>query len=287
MPARKPSPIGAHVPVGSGLARTALPYARAIGAEALQVFTSNPRGWAPAPGNRAQDAAFRAGCADAGLTVFVHAPYLVNLASPTAATLAKSVAAVEHALRRGAAIGAAGVVVHAGSAVTETRSHAALRQLREHLLPILDALPATAPRVLIEPSAGGGAPLAARITDLPAYLAALDNHPRLGICLDTCHLHAAGHDLAQPGGIRTLLNELIRAVGRGRLGLVHANDSKDPVGSSRDRHERVGAGEIGVAPFAELFRHPATRGVPVIVETPGGRAEHAEDLALLRSLRSR
>ena len=287
MPARIPTPIGAHVPVGSGLARTALPYARAIGAEAIQVFTSNPRGWAPAPGNRAQDAAFRAGCAEAGIAVFVHAPYLVNLASPTAATLAKSVDAVEHAVRRGTAIGAVGVVVHAGSAVTEARRAAALSQLREHLLPLLDALPATAPRILIEPSAGGGAPLAARITDLPAYLAALEDHPRLGLCLDTCHLHAAGHDLAQPGGVRTLLNALVRAVGRGRLGLVHANDSKDPAGSSRDRHERVGAGTIGLTPFAELFRHPATRGIPVVVETPGTRSEHAEDLAVLRALRNR
>jgi deoxyribonuclease-4 len=287
MPARIPTPIGAHVPVGSGLARTALPYARAIGAEAIQVFTSNPRGWAPAPGNRAQDAAFRAGCAEAGIAVFVHAPYLVNLASPTAATLAKSVDAVEHAVRRGTAIGAVGVVVHAGSAVTEARRAAALIQLREHLLPLLDALPATAPRILIEPSAGGGAPLAARITDLPAYLAALEDHPRLGLCLDTCHLHAAGHDLAQPGGVRTLLNALVRAVGRGRLGLVHANDSKDPAGSSRDRHERVGAGTIGLTPFAELFRHPATRGIPVVVETPGTRSEHAEDLAVLRALRNR
>jgi len=285
MPARKPSKLGVHVPVGPGLARGAVPYARAIGAEALQVFSSNPRGWAPAPGDRAQDAAFRAGCAQAGLTVFVHAPYLVNFASPTPITAQRSVAAVEHALRRGAAIGAVGVVVHAGSAGTGAHRDTALRQLRELLLPLLDAIPDGAPRILVEPTAGGGEPLAARIADLAPYLAALDNHPRLGICLDTCHLHAAGHDLSQPGGVRTALNALLRAVGRGRLGLVHVNDSKDPAGSGRDRHERVGTGTIGLAPFAELFRHPATGGVPLILETPGARAEHRADLALLRSLR--
>ena len=160
MPARKPSKLGVHVPVGTGLARGAVPYARAIGAEALQVFSSNPRGWAPAPGDRAQDAAFRAGCAQAGLTVFVHAPYLVNFASPTPITAQRSVAAVEHALRRGAAIGAVGVVVHAGSAGTGAHRDTALRQLRELLLPLLDAIPDGAPRILVEPTAGGGEPLA-------------------------------------------------------------------------------------------------------------------------------
>ncbi|MEO6203904.1 MAG: TIM barrel protein, partial [Mycobacteriales bacterium] len=116
MPPRKPSPVGAHVPVSGGLAR-GLAYAADVRAQAVQVFVSNPRGWAPSAGDPKQDEQFRGRCQDAGIPVFVHAPYLINFGSPTEATLRKSVDAMAHALERGAAIGAAGVVVHAGSAV--------------------------------------------------------------------------------------------------------------------------------------------------------------------------
>jgi deoxyribonuclease-4 len=177
------------------------------------------------------------------------------------------------------------VVVHGGSAVAGAHREEALTQLREHLLPLLDALPADGPRLLIEPTAGGGQALAATVQDLEAYFGHLDAHEMLGVCLDTCHAFAAGHDLAAPGGMKKTLDALVRAVGRGRLGLVHANDSKDPLGSRRDRHEAIGHGQIGKDPFAELFRHPATRNVPVIVETPGDATAHRRDIELLCSLR--
>ena len=284
MPPRKPSAVGSHVPVGKGLVK-GLAYAQEIGAGAVQVFVSNPRGWAPSPGNPAHDEAFREQCERAGIPVFVHAPYLVNFGSPTEATLNRSVAAVAHALGRAAAIGARGVVVHAGSAVAGAHRDDALGQLRSHLMPLLDAMPDDGPRLLVEPTAGGGQALAATVQDLGPWFAQLDAHPMLGVCLDTCHAFAAGHDLAAPGGTKKVLDALVRTVGRGRLALVHANDSKDPLGSGRDRHEQIGAGHIGKDPFAELFRHPATRGVPVIVETPGDAATHRQDIELLCSLR--
>lgn len=285
MPPRKPSPVGVHVPVAGGLANGGLAYARDVGAEAVQVFLSNPRGWAASPGNPYQDDEFRAGCASAKIPTFVHAAYLVNLGSPTEATLENSVRSLRHALVRGCAIGARGVVVHAGSAVTPSGRPTAMAQLREHLLPLLDEIPDDGPDLLIEPTAGAGQSLAATVEDLGPYLAALDDHPRVGVCLDTCHAFAAGHDLAVPGGVRATLNALVRTIGRGRLKLVHANDSKDPLGSNRDNHERIGNGHIGAEPFAELFRHPATRGVPVVLETPGKAPEHRDDLTLLRKLR--
>ncbi|MGH8891603.1 MAG: deoxyribonuclease IV [Acidothermaceae bacterium] len=285
MPPRKPSPVGVHVPVAGGLANGALTYARDVGAEAVQVFLSNPRGWTLSSGDPKQDDEFRSGCASAKIPTFVHAAYLVNLGSPTETTLENSVRSLRHALARGCAIGARGVVVHAGSAVTPSSKPAAMAQLREHLLPLLDGIPEGGPDLLIEPTAGAGQSLAATVEDLGPYLAALDNHPRVGVCLDTCHAFAAGHDLAAPGGVRTTLNALVRTIGRGRLKLVHANDSKDPRGSNRDNHERIGNGQIGSEPFAELFRHPATRGVPVVLETPGKAPEHRDDLSLLRKLR--
>lgn len=287
MPPRTPSPIGTHVPSGGGLVRAVLPYVRDVGAEALQVFVSNPRAWARSPGDPGTDETFRAACVSARLPVFVHAPYLINFGSPSAVTLSRSVEAVRHSISRGARLGARGVVVHAGSAVEGTRREDALDSVREHLLPILDGLADTDPDVLVEPMAGGGASLASRVADIEPYLARLDDHPRLRVCLDTCHLIAAGHDLAAPGGMRSMLSELVRTIGRGRLALVHANDSKDPVGSGRDRHQSVGAGTIGAESFAELFRHPATRGVPVVVETPGDADGHRRDIALLKELRGR
>ena len=284
MPPRKPSPVGSHVPVAGGLGK-ALAYAREIGGGAVQVFVSNPRGWAPSIGDPAQDEAFRGQCADAGIPSFVHAPYLVNFGSPTEATLAKSVDAVRHAIGRATALGARGVVFHAGSAVAGAHRGQALQQLRTHLLPVLDDVPDGGPRLLVEPTAGGGQALAATVQDLGPWFAQLDDHPGLGVCLDTCHAFAAGHDLAEPGGMKRTLDALVKTVGRGRLGLVHANDSKDPLGSARDRHEAIGEGRIGRDPFAELFRHPATRGVAVVVETPGDATAHRRDVELLCGLR--
>jgi deoxyribonuclease-4 len=183
------------------------------------------------------------------------------------------------------------VVVHAGSAVGEDRYEAALRQLRERLLPVLEAAPADGPRLLIEPTAGGGRSLAATVEDLGPYLAALDFHPLVGVCFDTCHAWAAGHDLSLPGGMAATLDALDATVGAGRLGLVHANDSLDACGSKRDRHTTIGEGSIGAAPFAELLAHRSVAGVPVVVETPSEldgspSAGHARDIALLCALRT-
>lgn len=284
MPPRKPSAVGSHVPTSGGMMK-ALAYAREIGAGALQVFVSNPRGWAPSAGDPAQDEAFAAECARAGLPVYVHAPYLVNFGSPTETTLTRSVAAVEHAMRRGQAVGARGVVVHAGSAVAGAHRDEAMAQLRTHLLPLLDAASPDGPKLLVEPTAGGGQALCATVQELEPWFAQLDSHEMLGVCLDTCHAWAAGHDVSGPGGMKKTLDALVKAVGRGRLGLVHANDSKDPLGSLRDRHEAIGEGHIGKDAFAELFRHPATRGVPVVVETPGDASTHRRDIELLTSMR--
>lgn len=279
-------PVGAHAPTAGGIAKVALPYLDATGAEAVQVFVSNPRGWARSPGDPEQDAQFVAGCAERGIPAYVHATLLVNLGSPTPVTVAQSGAALAHALERGAAVGARAVVFHAGSAVTEGHTAAALRQVREVLLPLLDRTAGLAGGLLVEPSAGGGRSLAARVEQLGPFLAAVEHHPALGVCFDTCHAWAAGHDLAAPGGMSATLDTLVAVCGPGRLRLVHANDSRDACGSARDRHETVGAGTIGEAGFAELMTHPATAGVPVIVETPSpGSAGHAADIATLRRLR--
>ena len=284
---RRMSRIGSHTKTARGLAKAALPYADAAGSEAIQVYVSNSRGWALPPGDPAQDALFRDGCGERGIPAYVHASLLVNLGSPTSLTVERSVETLAHALQRGRDIGATAVVYHAGSSVDPAHDAKALHQVREALLPLLDRAATTGlPRMLVEPSAGGGRSLASKVQDLGPYLAAADDHPWLGVCFDTCHAWAAGHDLATAGGMTATLDALIAAVGQDRLQLIHANDSKDECGSTRDRHETIGKGRIGAAAFAELFAHPATAGIPVIVETPTeGHAGHAADIALLKTLR--
>lgn len=273
--------IGVHSNSAGGLAKTALAYADTLGAGAVQVYIGNARSWAQSAGDPQQDGLFQQGCADRGIASFIHAPLLVNLGSPTPQTVEKSVEAIAHALRRGKAIGAQGVVFHAGSAVDPSFTDQAWKQVREALLPLLDAAEALGgPQLLVEPSAGGGRSLAARVEQLADYFEAVDHHPELGVCFDTCHAWAAGHDLATPGGTTATLDALVEAVGEGRLKLVHANDSKDPMGSTRDRHEAIGRGTIGLAAFGELLAHPSVAGVPLVVETPS--ETHAEDLAALR-----
>jgi deoxyribonuclease-4 len=280
--------IGSHATVTGGLATGGLRYAAEVGAEVIQVFVSSPRGWAAGQGDAAEDARLR----ESGMPVFVHATYLVNLGSGSPEVAGNSADAVAHALRRGAEIGARGVVVHTGSAVGWTGERAreqALRQVGELTRPLLDKLGEGDPDLLFEPMAGQGQMLCARAGDAAAYLSAVEHHPKAGLCLDTCHLFAAGHDLTAPGGVAAMLSELDAAAGtaggrtRPPVRLVHANDSLLGCGSKRDRHAAIGAGQIGAGPFRELLA--VLPDVPFVVETPGGKAAHARDIATLKGLR--
>jgi deoxyribonuclease IV len=285
------NPVGTHLKVGKGLVAGALAKADELGCEAIQIFAGNPRGWAHSAGNRDEDARFRKAAAERGIRTFIHSPYLVNLGSPTRETYDRSVASVAHNLRRAAELGVEGVVVHTGSYVDPTGSEehhaAAMRQVRDGLLPLLDAVAdENAPWLLLEPTAGQGRSLCAGVDDLEPYLAALDFHPKAGICLDTCHVFAAGAPLDEPGGATATLDRVVEIGGPERLRLVHANDSMDVRGAFRDRHQKLGEGHIGIPAFAELLSHPATTGVPFIIETPGSRDVDDGQIGLLKKLRA-
>jgi deoxyribonuclease IV len=279
------NPVGTHIKVGKGLVQEVLPRAREIGAEVLQIFSGNPRGWALAAGDRAKDEAFRAGTAEQGLRVVIHAPYLVNLGSPTPLTYERSVATVAHNLLRATQLGAEGVVVHTGSCVDDGGYDTAMKQVREGLLPVLDALGDDGPWLMLESTAGQGRSLCATVEHHEAYVEALDRHPRVGLCLDTCHLFAAGEPLDEPGGTTDTIDRLVSIAGPGRLRLVHANDSMDVRGAFKDRHQRIGEGHIGLGAFRELLAHPATAGVPLVLETPGSRDTDDPQIPLLKQLR--
>jgi deoxyribonuclease-4 len=272
--------IGAHVSVAGGLER-AVGNATAVGCESLQVFVSNARGWAPPPVDPAADERFRADLQAAGLgPLFVHAPYLVNFASASPLTRQRSCEVVAATLAKAAAIGATGVVVHAGAALASGRT-AGLATTREALLPLADA---AGPDLVLELTAGTRGALAARFEEMAELLAACEHHPRLRVCMDTCHAQAAGYDLGDPAGVAKALDELFATLGE-RVVLVHANDSRDPVGAGRDRHCPIGTGTIGDQGFAAILSHPGLATLPVITETTGDPDQMATDLTRLKHLR--
>jgi deoxyribonuclease-4 len=277
-----------------GLAN-AVANAVAAGCEAFQVFVSNARGWAPPPLDPAADERFRAEVAAAGLgPLFVHAPYLVNFASTSPVTREQSRQAVATALAKAAAVGAAGVGRprrrrpgqrpgrrpgdHPGGAPAPGRRHSRPARACDRLGP------ARRPRP--DPGADRGHPgaLASRFDEMAELLAACGHHPRLKVCLDTCHAQAAGYDLGDPGGAAKALDELFGTLGD-RVVLVHANDSRDPVGAGRDRHCPIGTGTIGDQGFAAVLAHPGLAALPVITETTGDPGQMAADVARLHRLR--
>ena len=286
MSVKKPR-IGAHTPTTGGMAKRSIEYAKTTGAEVIQVFASSPRMWAMPAAKPDLDEAFKIKAAELDIETYVHAPYLINLGSPTKATYINSLASTAYSLQRGVDIGALGVVIHTGSAVDVNYVEQAWKQIHEGMMPILNALSDDAPFLLLEPTAGQGQSLVKKLDDLENYLKALEYHPKIGICLDTCHVFAAGHDIAVKGGMRKTIDLLIEIAGIERFQLIHANDSMDVRGALKDRHQNIGDGHIGVDPFAELLAHPAVTNVPLILETPGMEEKHTIEIALLKKLRDK
>ena len=288
------NPVGTHVPVGKGLVAGALATADELGCETMQIFAGNPRGWAHSAGKPGRGRAVPGGdrrARDAGVRPRA-VPREPRLADRRRRTRSRS-RSIAHNLRRAAETGVEGVVVHTGSYVdpgdasdAADRYAAAMRQVREGLLPLLDAVAGDdAPWLLLEPTAGQGRSLCAGVDDLEPYLAALDFHPKAGVCLDTCHVFAAGAPLDEPGGAAATVDRIVEIGGPDRLRLVHANDSMDVRGAFKDRHQKIGEGHIGADAFAELLAHPATAGVPFILETPGSRDPGDPGIPLLKKLR--
>jgi len=284
--AKKPR-IGAHVPTSGGMAKRAIEYAKTIKAEAIQVFASNPRGWAMPETSHEADQAFIEKANELEIETYIHAPFLINLGSPTEGTYKNSLASTKYSLKRGREIKAKGVVIHTGSAVDEGNIKKAWKQIHEGMMPILSELDDQDPWLLLEPTAGQGQSLVKRLEDLNNYFEALEWHPKVGICLDTCHVFAAGHDIKSKGGMSATIDLLVEVAGAERIQLIHANDSMDVLGSLKDRHQNLGDGEIGSKPFAELLAHPAIADAPLILETPGEELEHGREVAMLMKMRDK
>jgi deoxyribonuclease-4 len=274
--------FGAHVPT-RGRPAYAVEYALGIGADAFQIFASNPRAWAPPPPLR-PDAIrdFREARLAAGMgPAFAHSSYLVNIASPDQGFRRRSVDLARRELDAVTELGADGLVVHAGAGGPGERPAALERAARSVVAIVGDG---AGPEVVLELTAGGAGTVASTIPEAAELFEAVGRHRRVSLCLDTCHLFAAGAPLDDPGGAVTTLDQLRRHRLTRRLRLVHANDARDPRGSRRDRHTHPGRGFIGEGGFRAILADPAVRRCAVLVETRGGPAKHGADVATLRRL---
>ena len=276
--------FGAHVSggVAGGVARGA-----ELGCDAIQVFTQSPRTWRHPEHDPALLARVREERDGAGLGALVcHALYLCNLASPDAEIHAKSVAALEATLRTARAIGAEAVVLHLGSHLGS-----GLEVAFERVVPALRTLLAlTDDRLwlLLENSAGAGGTLGRSVDELGLLVDALDRHPRLGVCLDSCHWFVSGVDVTRPRVLDAALVDVEARIGLDRLRCLHVNDAATALGSNRDRHASLGAGTMGEG-LGTFLAHPAFQGLPAILETPGpdGHGPDAGEVRRLREMHAR
>jgi deoxyribonuclease-4 len=273
--------VGAHLPTRGRFAR-AIEAAEQCGAQAIQVFVSNPRAWAP-PRVAEEDArefAARRLAARIG-PVYGHTTYLVNIASPDPEFWRRSVELARLEMEAVALLEADGLVIHAGAGGPGERA-AALERAARAVTAITGDL--EGPDLVLEMTAGGAGTIASTVPQAAELLQAVGPNPRVSLCLDTCHLFAAGYGLDNPRGVKDAFAELREHRLGARLKVVHANDAKFPRGSRLDRHEHVGYGFIGDRGFRAILAEPAVRGSAVLVETPGKLEDHKRNVARLRQL---
>jgi deoxyribonuclease-4 len=273
--------VGAHLPTRGRFAR-AIEAAEQCGAQAIQVFVSNPRAWAP-PRVAEEDArefAARRLAARIG-PVYGHTTYLVNIASPDPEFWRRSVELARLEMEAVALLEADGLVIHAGAGGPGERG-AALERAARAVTAITGDL--EGPDLVLEMTAGGAGTIASTVPQAAELLQAVGPNPRVSLCLDTCHLFAAGYGLDNPRGVKDAFAELREHHLVARVKVVHANDAKFPRGSRLDRHEHVGHGFIGDRGFRAILAEPAVRGSAVLVETPGKLEDHKRNVARLRQL---
>jgi deoxyribonuclease IV len=278
--------IGAHVSPAGGLAK-AIERGRERGCRSIQIFNQSPRMWKPTVYRDEDVAAFREAMAASPIdAVLIHAVYLINCASDDPGIRAKSLASLTHSLRVGQAIGASAVVLHPGSAKTGDVGAAIARAGTTIRAALEDS---EGCELHLEDTAGAGGTLGRSFEELAALLEAAGGGERLGVCLDSCHLLASGYDIRTIAGMGGVLRESSRRLGRARVRSLHLNDSQSPLGSNRDRHANLGAGELGKRGCAAFLSAPSLQRLPCVLETPG---EHREgpsraEVALARKLRER
>jgi len=278
--------FGAHMSSSGGI-DSAIDRIVAVGGDCVQVFTQSPRMWRPTDHKPEAIERFREKRSEAGIGgVVCHALYLVNLAAPDDAIYEKSIRAMCSTVDAASAIGADAVIFHVGShlgagfEVGLERTTAALTQILERC----DG----DTWLLMENSAGSGATIGRSLEELAVLMERLDHHPRLGICLDSCHLYASGYEVTDPAAVDELVSELDGRIGLDRLRALHINDSAVPLGANSDRHANIGEGLMGEN-LGAFLSHPAFKHLSAYLEVPGENKNgpNANEIQKLRDLHAR
>lgn len=274
--------LGAHLSTSKGL-HQAVRDGHAMQCGAVQVFTSSPRMWKGGAADAKKAEALRCAHGECGEPVLVsHDTYLVNLAHPEDATRDKSIACLTEELQRSGAYGIGFVVSHIASALGQEAGAARARAV-EGIRRVLSEAP-DGVTLLMETTAGQGSAMNRSFDELGQFLNDLDGDERVGICLDTCHIFAAGYDIRTPDAYTSTFDDFGTKVGFDRLKVIHCNDSQKGLGSKVDRHANLGQGMIGLEAFRSLVNDPRLANTPIILETPVEDEGHAKDLAILREL---
>ena len=276
--------LGAHESVAGGL-HFAFDHIQSVGGDALQIFTRNQRQWNPKPVSKEEQELFAAAWEkQPSMPVTSHASYLINLASAKPDLIKKSIAAFVEELKRCELLNIPTVVMHPGSHGGDG-VETGLERFTEHLDTALEIAKSSV-TLLLETTAGQGTGLGSRFEDL-AYIISHSKHSdTLGVCLDTCHIFAAGYDIRSETSYQNTMDEFDKLVGIERIQFFHLNDSKKGLGCRVDRHEHIGQGEIGLEGFRNLLNDPRFANHPMTLETPKGKdlQEDRDNLATLRGL---
>jgi deoxyribonuclease-4 len=258
---------------------------RDVGCDAIQIFTKSNRQWRARPFGDDEVQAFRRNLTAARIgAVVAHDCYLLNLAAPNAAIWRRSVLGFQEELERAERLGIPSLVTHPGSGLGASESDSIAR-VAEALNRLHSDLPHHRVRVLLETTAGQGTSLGHRFEQLAAILEKVEAAERVGICLDSCHLFAAGYDIRTADGYRDTMRRLESCLGVARVAAIHLNDSQKGLGSRVDRHAHIGEGRLGLAAFALFLKDGRFRRVPMILETPKGDDLVTADRRNLRRLR--
>jgi len=277
--------LGAHESIAGGLYK-AFDRAQSVGCDALQVFVKSNRSWAVKPLTEEDIARFKAKAEETGIQpVVAHTSYLLNLATSDDALWKRSCDMLTIELERCETLGVPWLVLHPGSHVG-TGEEAGLARVAQALGKVHAATPGFHAQILLETTAGQGTNLGYRFEHLAWLLKHTPAGERLGVCLDTCHVFAAGYELRTPDGYAATMEAFDRIIGLERLHAIHLNDSKGGLGSRKDRHEHIGKGHIGLEGFRHVLNDPRLAGLPGLLETPKSDDLHEdrENLVVLRSL---
>ena len=274
--------FGFHISIAEGFSKV-VERAKVRGCETIQFFSRNPRGWKYSPLDEKDLEEFRSSIKSSGLfPIFLHLPYLPNIASPKSKFYKRSIHSIATDLQRAEQLGAQYLIIHIGHRMESSEDEAieavsqGINQAFEKVKnPVI---------LLMENTAGQGTEIGYDFEQIKKIIEGVHDHQRMGVCLDTAHSFEAGYDLSNKEGIERTLESFDQTIGLKRLHLLHLNDSKTPLGSRKDRHWHIGEGYIGLEGFRYLVNHPLLRHLPGIMETP--RKDTVEDLKNMEVIRS-